>query len=296
MPNDESKTWAIGVDLAEHHLGPPRFVAAMLAAVPRDTAVGLHVMLDPEFFEPLIEGNELRSLRQRIATDVEQSLAQAGLERASVQLIEEGDVDRGLADGVTRLHVDVLVIGRRAKRDEDSFVRLGEVTRRLLRRLPAPLVVVPPDFGEPSDRGFGEGPIVVGVDLGQDCTAAVLFAADLAARLGRSLLLAHGIQAFHWGASYVAAETIERVRTQAREKAAAALREWAAPLGLGDVRQQVFVGDPAKQLLQLATDEDATMLVTGSRMLGPIERLFLASVSTEVAAGARCPVAVVPCE
>ena len=56
------------------------------------------------------------------------------------------------------------------------------------------------------------------------------------------------------------------------------------------------MGDPAKRLLELAQAQDAALLVTGSRMLGPVERLFLSSVSSEVAAAASCPVAVVPGE
>ena len=174
------------------------------------------------------------------------------------------------------------------------IVRLGEVTRRLLRRLPVPVVVVPPDFGEADDPGLGDGPIIVGIDLSEHCEGAAVFARDLAARLGRELILAHGTQAFHWGVSYIPAATMEKLQEQTRETAGNKLREWAAPLGLANARQHVFMGDPAKNLLQLAYDENASLVVTGSRLLGPVERLFLASVSSEVAAAAACPVAVVP--
>ncbi len=291
---DVAKTWGIGVTLAEHHGGPLRFVAALLGVATEDSAVAIHVMPNAEFLHPLVEGRELISLRERIAIDVAQLLTQEGLERATAAIVEDDRVDRGLVERATHVHLDALVIGRRAKRDEDPLVRLGEVTRRLLRRLPVPLVIVPPDFGESDDRGFGEGPIVVGVDLEDECTAAVLFAMDLAARLDRPLLLAHGIPATPWGVSYLPAEVLDRIRMESRDKAANALREWAAPLGLASARQRVFMGDPAKLLLQIAAEEDATVMVTGSRRLGPIERIFLASVSTEVAAGAGCPVAVVP--
>lgn len=298
MPSDAraAKIWAIGVPLAEHHLGPLHFAAAMISVSPEDRGVAIHVMPDPEFLHPIVKAEEIHELRARIMSDVVQLLADEGLpqERASVELVEDNTIDRGLAECAARLHASALVVGRRARRDDDPLVRLGEVTRRLLRRLSVPLIVVPPDFGDKRDRGFGEGPIMVGVDLTDHCTAAVLFAADLAGRLDRPLLLAHGTQAFHWGVSYVPAETIARMQTRARDAAANKLREWAAPLGLSNAEHRVFMGDPAKHLLQIAKDEDATMLVTGSRMLGPIERLFLASVSSEVAAGASCPVAVVP--
>ena len=135
--------------------------------------------------------------------------------------------------------------------------------------------------------------MIVGVDLSEHCAAAVRFGADLAARLGAPLLLAHGTQAFHWGVSYIPAATMDRLQEQAREAAANELREWAAPLGV-EAEHRVFMGDPAKKLLELGWQLDAPVLVTGSRLLGPVERLFLASVSSEVAAAASCPVAVVP--
>jgi nucleotide-binding universal stress UspA family protein len=290
------KIWAIGVPLADDHLGPLRFAAALIAVSPEDRGVAIHVMPDSKLLGPIVTPDEIRELRDRTLADVVQLLAEEGLsdERSEVELIEDGTIDRALAECATRLHASALVVGRRARRDDDPVVRLGEVTRRLLRRLPVPLIVVPPDFGDVRDRGFGDGPIMVGIDLTDHCTAAVLFAADLAKRLDRPLLLAHGTQAFHWGVSYVPTETLQRMHTRACDAAANSLREWAAPLGLTNVEQRVFMGDPAKHLLQIASDVDATMLVTGSRQLGPIERLFLASVSSEVAAGASCPVAVVP--
>lgn len=298
MPTDAkaAKTWAIGVHLDQDHLGPLRFAAALISVAAQDRGVAIHVLPDSKLLGPVVTPEEVLEIRQRIQVDVAQLLTKEGLapERSQIELVEDDTVDRGLAECAAKLHVSALVVGRRAKRDDDPLVRLGEVTRRLLRRLPVPLVVVPPDFGDERDRGFGDGPILVGVDLTDHCTAAVLFAADLAKRLDRPLLLAHGTQAFHWGVSYVPTATIQRLQAQACNSAGNALREWAAPLGLTNVEQRVFTGDPAKNLLQVAADEDAAMLVTGSRMLGPIERLFLASVSTEIAAGASCPVAVVP--
>src|SRR5262249_5211037 len=152
MPNDGRvpKLWAIGVDLAEHHLGPLHFVAALLDVDTSDSAVGIHVMLGPEFLDPLMAGSERLELRARVLVDVDQMLTRAEVERFTVDLVEDASIDRALADTAARLQADALVVGRRAKRDEDSLVRLGEVTRRLLRRLPVPVVVVPPDFGEPS--------------------------------------------------------------------------------------------------------------------------------------------------
>ena len=79
-----------------------------------------------------------------------------------------------------------LVIGRAARAGEESFVRLGPVARRLLRRLPGPVVVAPRDL-----MAVPPGPILLATDLGDATAAALPFAQRLAARHGRPLELVH---------------------------------------------------------------------------------------------------------
>lgn len=291
-----AKTWGVGVELAEDHLGPIRFAATLTQIRPDDLEIGIHVIPDQELLHPLVTHEDADAIRKRVVVDVGEVMAREGLsgERVRVELVEDDEIARGLSETATRLAVDGLIIGRRAKRDEDPIVRLGEVTRRILRRLPGPVIVVPPDYGDRDDRGLGEGPVILGTDLSEHAAAAAKFAQDLAARLDRPLLLAHGTQAFHWGVSYIPAATMDKLQAQARDAANQKLEQWATEQGIAEARRHVFMGDPAKHLLQVAYAEDAAVLVTGSRMLGPVERLFLASVSTEVAAAAGCPVAIVP--
>lgn len=296
MVPSEPKTWGVGVELAEDHLGPIRFAATLTQLRPDDLAIGIHVIPDQELLHPLVTPEEADATRKRAKQNVAEVMAREGLigERVRPELVEVDEIERGLIEAAARLEVDALIIGRRARRDDDPIVRLGPVTRRILRRLPTPVIVIPPDYGDRNDRGLGEGPVLVGIELEDHDQAAAEFARDLAARLDRELLLAHGTSAYHWGTSYMPAATMSELEQKAREHATVSLQQWAAGRSLGDARQHVFVGDPVKQLLQLAYAEDAAVLVTGSRRLGPIERLFLASISSELAAGARCPVAIVP--
>ncbi|NVB36473.1 universal stress protein [Pseudenhygromyxa sp. WMMC2535] len=286
--------WGVGVELAEDHLGPIRFLAA-ISGREDDLRLGLHVLPDQQMLHPLVNPEDAKAIRKKVEKNVAETLARGGLEGAQtrVELIEDDEIERGLCEGGERLGLDALVIGRRARRDEDPIVRLGEVARRVLRRLPAPVVVVPPDFGSPGDAGLGKGPILLATDLSEHCDAAASFAADLAARLERPLILAHGTQAFHWGVSYIPAEAMARLQDQARSGADQKLVSWAKGRGLEGAKHEVFMGDPVKHLLRIADSEDAAVLVTGSRKLGAVERLFLASVSSELAAAASCPVAVV---
>ncbi|NJK31386.1 MAG: universal stress protein, partial [Deltaproteobacteria bacterium] len=77
-----------------------------------------------------------------------------------------------LLERAAMLELDALLVGRRARRDEDPIVRLGEVTRRVVRKLPAPVIVVPPDFGDDARDLLGSGPIILATDLSDHCIAA----------------------------------------------------------------------------------------------------------------------------
>jgi nucleotide-binding universal stress UspA family protein len=58
-----------------------------------------------------------------------------------------------------------------------------------------------------------------------------------------------------------------------------------------NVRTMVKSGIPAEEIVQTAKDEDASMIIIGSR--GKRSRLFMGSVSREVANTAECPVMIV---
>ena len=64
--------------------------------------------------------------------------------------------------------------------------------------------------------------------------------------------------------------------------------------GITGLRGVICEGMVADELARLAKAEDALMVVAGSRKLNALERLFVASVGSELAASASCTVAVVP--
>lgn len=283
----------VGVELDEEHIGAVRFAAAMGSG---GTVVGLHVIPAPTFFEPVLETGELATIREQVARNVTRLLSGAGIAEAAqqVEVVEAETIEGGLSDVADARKLDLLVIGRRARRGEDPIVRLGEVTRRVLRRLPVPLVIVPPEFGDAwaGDPGLGAGPIILATDLSEHGEAAGELAKSLSARMSRPLLLAHGTDAFSWGVSYLSPAAKARIEAEVRERADAELAAWAEARGLGEAERHVFIGDPVKGVLRLVAERDPAMLVTGSRGLGPLQRAIGASVSTELAASAPVPVAV----
>ncbi|MFV8749971.1 universal stress protein [Nannocystaceae bacterium ST9] len=294
MSETGNQIWGVGVELSEDHLGALRFAGHL--AGPDDALVGVHVMPESTRLHPLLSQEQTAAMSEQVASDVALLLERAGASgRVEVRVIEDDHPELGLVETAVREHFTALIVGRRARRDEDPLIRLGEISRRVLRKLPVPVIVVPPDFGsEPDEPALDSGPVVLATNLDEHCVAAAEFAKRLAARLDRPILVAHGTEAFNWGVSYIPAETFEVMLDQARARAGAKLHAWVKAQGLEGAQEHVFLGDPARNLAHLVEERKAAVLVTGSRKLGPIERVFLASVSSELAGSTRCPTAVVP--
>jgi nucleotide-binding universal stress UspA family protein len=196
-----------------------------------------------------------------------------------------------------------LVVGRQAPREGHHLLRLGKVARRLLRSLGGPLVVVPPDW-EP-DTVSPDGPVVCATNVGDAAVPAAHFAAELARRLGRALILVYTVPVPEdYGANYIPAATRQKIAAESQQAGERELAAWLAGLALpgftagpglpGGATTVVRQGHVTEQVLRLARETQAALIVTGSRRLSTLERLLLTSVGSELAATSPCPVAVVP--
>jgi nucleotide-binding universal stress UspA family protein len=147
------------------------------------------------------------------------------------------------------------------------------------------------------------GSIVCGVDGSADSQAALGVAASLAERLERRLVLAHVAELAlvpyaavgGMGAAGIAPRPMMPAKPVEQEEAGRRLLEQiAAELGLEDAERRVVVGFPAERLADLADEEDAELIVVGSRGRGRFKAAFLGSVSNSLVGVARCPVLIVP--
>lgn len=142
--------------------------------------------------------------------------------------------------------------------------------------------------------------IVCGVDGSAYSQAALRVAGRLSERLGLKLVVAHVAEPAYipYAASvpfggmaggYALTEEVE-----SREEAAERLvGQIVVDSGL-DVERRALVGVPADRLAALAEDEDAELIVVGSRGRGAFKSAFLGSVSNSLVDVARCPVLIVP--
>ncbi|MEM9462867.1 MAG: universal stress protein, partial [Myxococcota bacterium] len=228
-----------------------------------------------------------------LATQVLQPLADyPGI--VSHETLEAGSAEEGLRQAMAQRQAHVLVLGRRAPIGGGvGAIRLGRVARRLVRDLPFVVLVVPPDL-QPGQ--IGSGPVVLANDPTQPSQDAVRWAARVAEVMGRTLTLVHVLPPVD-RRPYLPPPVQEEIQAMLHRPEEAfvawAERSGVGP-GVGPIEQVCVEGAPVPALIAAAQARQACMLVTGSRGLDGVQRLYLASVGTELAATAPLPVALVP--
>jgi nucleotide-binding universal stress UspA family protein len=201
--------------------------------------------------------------------------------QVSTELVE-GQVAPEILDLADARWAMLLVAGT-AAREGIERVLVGSVSGTLAATAPCPVVAVP--------RGAAleeRGPVVVGYDGSTHSLRAARHAAALAARLRHELVLLH----------VTGDERVQPDEALARELYAAGVA------GLGDdpgrpaldlkVRLDVEEGDPVQVLAAVAREEEAALLVTGTRGRNAFSSVLLGSVSVGLVAAAGRPVALVP--
>jgi nucleotide-binding universal stress UspA family protein len=165
----------------------------------------------------------------------------------------------------------------------------GSVAEHLLHGAPCPVLVVPAGGSRGPIRSIG-----VAFDPRPEAKAALVYAADLAQRLGARLTLISVLQpSLTYGAPGAPIDTYE-LDEPAREALEKVVEGAAsdAPAGI-ETRARVIVGAPGL-LLEEAGHEGVDLLVSGSRGYGPMKSVLLGSVSRQLVDHATCPVLVVP--
>jgi len=277
-----TKPWILGLDLSPRSYGALVFAAWLRSG--GAMVLGLHVL--EAWASPFIAAAE------NLEANVREALAERCAHRGiaafeGVEVVVMPRAEDGLLHAASG--AAGLVIGRAAPRGERPLVRLGSVARRVLRALPGPVIVVPPDLA-----AVAPGPILLATDLGPSSEAATRFASELAAAQGRELELVHVGEPRHsdlideLDPSWLREREIYRAGVDARTAA------WATGLGLGARPRHVLYGDRAEEIAALAARCRAACVVTGSRRLGLPSRLFSTSTASALAGLADCAVAVVP--
>lgn len=289
--------WVVGLDLRPQTTGAIQFATWLCEQTGvcfSDGLQGVHV-IEPEVLielarfadEELIEGSVLAQAKKvqseaKTSAHLPEPLVICGVE--ATNSLESVAIEQG---------ADALIVGRRAAPGSLTFPRLGKVARKLLRRLELPVIVTPPTL---LGSELGEGPIVVGVDLADDCVEALRFAQKMAMRLKRNLEVAYFSplpETMIYG-EFMPPSQWQQRSEELIEEGREELENWMETQRLTGVDIHVGQGPVIPGLARHASERDSPLLVCGSRMMSLSRRIVMPSVASELAAGASIPVAVVP--
>lgn len=282
--------WIIGLDLRAHSGGALRFGAWLARQAPGESSLLVHV-LEKEHLLYLLRFKHLDEVLADTRAAAQRAIAAGDCARyfPDVRIVQAPRADEALADAVAAESASGLVVGRIANRGSRPLVRLGRVARRLVRHLPAPLVIVPPDFVE-----VGGGPVVALTSLDSDSVRACRFARDLSRVAARSLAVLHVVTDPVHAAPYGLQEpAIAQLRAEGLAAARKALASWLAAAEVDAELTEVLVGDVVESALAFSAEKDALLVVTGARRRHSVQRLYAPSVGRELAAEAPRPVAIV---
>ncbi|MBX7082059.1 MAG: universal stress protein [Nannocystaceae bacterium] len=290
-------TWIVALDLRPSSHGAVRFASwvARAGAQAQDAIalVGVHV-IEREQLAPIFRLQSPEEVGRRAREALQHELDEAAIReffaREKVALGPRAhDV---LAHEAASEGATAIVMGRQLAPDDRATVRLGTNARRLLRALPVPVIIVPPDYAKIS---FGAGPVLAATDLSDDAVAACRFARTMAARLGREAVALHITPALDPVLkAYLAEGPWRELAEQEHAAALARLTAWLDQHGLSDMRADVETGPLLDTVGAVVQRTRAPLLVVGSRRLPTLERAFIGSTAAALAAEMPLPVAVVP--
>jgi len=172
----------------------------------------------------------------------------------------------------------MIVVGARGLGGFEGLL-LGSVSQQCLEYATCPVVIIreshPPTVG--TDARY-----VVGLDGSDGARRARDWAVDLAAAAGGEIVAVHA----------PGSGALESVLEQARDS----LQQWCEPIQARGVpySSRIDAGDPRTVLQRVADDEDAALVVLGSRGLSPVRAMMIGGVTAYLARQGSRSVAVIP--
>ena len=281
--------WLVGADLGTRSEGALQAAAWMAKSATGQRCELVHVVEPAPRLRSVMIERAVETARGELAAMTDRLGLHGPLD--GVDAVVADSAEEGLADRAEKGRYDVLLLGRAAPRSSDAIVRLGPVARRLLRRLPVAVGVVPPDL---TTADVGAGRIVLGTDLTAASVAAGMFAARLARELRRDLVAMYVHDSGFHAPTFDAAGDVVLPSPSRPALAGENVARWVREHDFRNASPRYGEGPVADALLACAREEDAPIVVVGSRMLSPVQRVFKASVGSDLARLGDRMVIVVP--
>ena len=186
---------------------------------------------------------------------------------------------------------------------------MGSVSDSVVRHAHCPVLVVRTARQEEETASIFPTKILLATDASEEATLAARTAADIADKTGAELHIVHARLMLPW-ADYPTAAGAQSSSPVDAEEAREMVTRWLddqverieaeggsvaqAHLRLG--RPEEGIVTVAEEIVNLAQEIGASLIVVGSRGLGGLKRALMGSVSDSVVRHAHCPVLVVRAE
>jgi nucleotide-binding universal stress UspA family protein len=272
-------------------------VAASIATKTNSELHVAHVGFVPAMYHPEMRGyaSRFETLQQETQQVLDEEVRQIEAKGKSVARahLRMGRPDAEVVELAEELEAGLVVVGNRGLGPIKRAV-MGSVSSSVVRHAHCPVMVVreDPRHGEPA-----EGPIVLAFDGSDEAKLAARAATELSESTGSEV---HPIFVLptpdhmygpHFYSTDIEERLLERARTEARkllDTQSENLRSGGGKVG----QTHLATGRPDKEIVELAEEVGAGMIVVGSRGLGGVRRTLVGSVSDSVVRHAHCPVLV----
>jgi nucleotide-binding universal stress UspA family protein len=208
----------------------------------------------------------------------------------------DGEPWRVILDEAEAIPADLLVIGTHGRSGFEHLL-LGSVTEKVLRRAPCPVLTV--GHAPPHPR---KGPlfrrILCAADLTQASEQTLEVALSLATENDSQITLLHVMETLpgDTGARlYLAVPEVGPLRYELVAEARAQLKKAVpdAARSFCEVTERVETGAPWSEILRVADQMDADLIVMGAHTRGAVGRILFGSTTSHVVRRATSPVLVI---
>lgn len=200
-------------------------------------------------------------------------------------------VPRAILERAETDRVDLIVLGTHGRSGFERWV-LGSVAERVLRTSKVPVLTVPPRAtGADAPEAGSFQRIVCPVDFGVMSGRALEMAASLAAPTRAALTVVHIVDL-----TVDASDTGQGEATEYRRTRFDRGRQELLEMIPDHIRQRhavtelVLVGRPYREIVRLADEQQADLIVMGVQGRGAADLLFFGSTANHVVRQAACPV------
>jgi nucleotide-binding universal stress UspA family protein len=243
----------------------------------------------PLALEPARLGTEER---RAITAELREFIGDAGAAgRPVMTQIVEKDPVAAIVETAARWPADLIVLGTHGRSGFERLL-LGSVAEKVLRKAPCPVLTVPNRVLSPrQDLGFSR--IVCALDFSAASLRALDYAVSLAAPDGPGVTALHVVELFAEGGGMRDEVVLDTPDFRAgliefaQQRLRAAIRDEARRCPIAEA---VTMGKAWREILRVAADERADLIVLGVQGRTAADLLLFGSTTQHVVRQAECPV------